>query len=178
MSDARPATQPDPQSFVPGSSVLVEKILEHQFLADLLRELWGRGERGVEVLRAEVDAAGYDIVVGVGDTLRHIQLKSSHLTAKKPSVGVNVALQNKSGGCIVWLVYDASTLKTEGYLWLGASLDGVPLGLGERRGKHAKANSLGVKNVRESIRVVSKGQFERLPTIGEIADRLFGPREA
>jgi len=48
-------------------SALRERITEHAFLADLCQELWRRGDYGMEVLRAEVDTAGYDIVVAVGE---------------------------------------------------------------------------------------------------------------
>jgi hypothetical protein len=32
-----------------------KKIIEHAFIADLLRVLWLRGRRDIEVLRTEVD---------------------------------------------------------------------------------------------------------------------------
>ena len=38
-----------------------EKLLEHVFVSELLQEAWlGRGQT-MEVLRSEVDAAGYDL---------------------------------------------------------------------------------------------------------------------
>ena len=40
-----------------------EKVLEHLFVGELLRCLWRRGIRNMEVLRAEVDMGGYDLVV-------------------------------------------------------------------------------------------------------------------
>jgi len=61
--------------------VLREKLLEHLFLSELLRPLWRQGRRDMEVLRAEVDGAGYDLVVECNGVLRHIQLKSSHTAA-------------------------------------------------------------------------------------------------
>jgi hypothetical protein len=39
-------------------SSLREKVLEHLFVGDVLRCLWRRGARDIELLRAEVDAAG------------------------------------------------------------------------------------------------------------------------
>ena len=39
-------------------SGLREKVIEHLFVGDLLRCLWRRGSRDIEVLRAEVDRAG------------------------------------------------------------------------------------------------------------------------
>ena len=47
-------------------STLREHIVEHVFLGDLLRALWNRGDRDIEVLRPEVDARGYDVVLSSG----------------------------------------------------------------------------------------------------------------
>lgn len=55
-----------------------EKVLEHLFVGDLLRCLWRRGIRNMEVLRAEVDMGGYDLVLEANRVLRYVQLKSSH----------------------------------------------------------------------------------------------------
>ena len=52
-------------------SSLREKVLEHLFVGDLLRCLWRLGRRDIELLRAEVDYAGYDLVLecnGLSDT--------------------------------------------------------------------------------------------------------------
>ncbi len=43
-------------------SGLREKVIDHLFVDDLLRCLWRRGSRDIEVLRAVVDRAGYDLV--------------------------------------------------------------------------------------------------------------------
>jgi hypothetical protein len=73
-------------------SSLREKIIEHAFVADLLRELWLRGRRDIEMLRAEVDRAGYDIVLHCNGVLRHVQLKSSHRAAATSKVDAKLAL--------------------------------------------------------------------------------------
>ena len=54
-------------------SGLREKVLEHLFVGDLLRCLWRKGARDIEVLRAEVDRAGYDLVLECNGVLRHVQ---------------------------------------------------------------------------------------------------------
>jgi hypothetical protein len=51
-------------------SSLREKIIEHAFVAELLRTLWRRGQRDVEVLRAEVDRGGYDVVFHCSGVMR------------------------------------------------------------------------------------------------------------
>jgi hypothetical protein len=61
---------------------LRERIVEHIFVGDALRDLWRQGITDVEVLRSEFDAYGYDLVMSRGSVVRHIQLKAS--TRKKP----------------------------------------------------------------------------------------------
>jgi len=59
-------------------STLRERIVEHVFIGDLFRRLWQRGIVDVEVLRAEIDTGGYDVVFRHGQILRHIQLKTTN----------------------------------------------------------------------------------------------------
>jgi hypothetical protein len=44
------------------------------------------------LLRAEVDRAGYDIVLHCNGVLRHVQLKSSHRAAATSKVDAKLAL--------------------------------------------------------------------------------------
>lgn len=78
-----------------------EKLVEHVFAGEVLRALWRAGVHEVDILRAETDASGYDIVIEVGHVSRHIQLKSSAQTAKTARQKVNVALGTKSSGCVL-----------------------------------------------------------------------------
>src|SRR5579864_2744118 len=77
-----------------------ESILSHVFVGQLLRSLWVRRVSDVEVLKPEVDAAGYDFAIECRNQLRHIQLKSSFLSAKTRSVTVNARLASKISGCV------------------------------------------------------------------------------
>ena len=52
-----------------------EKVVEHVFLGELLRHLWVARIAGVQVLKPEVDASGYDLVLSLGKVIRHVQLK-------------------------------------------------------------------------------------------------------
>jgi hypothetical protein len=72
-----------------------ENLVEHLFLADLLRHMWyDRGEV-VEVAKAQVDSWGYDLVLTAQGKTRHVQLKTS------VPASVNELLVNREGGCIV-----------------------------------------------------------------------------
>ena len=152
-----------------------EKVLEHLFVADLLRYLWQRGITDAEILAAEVDNAGYDLVVDCNDIIRHIQLKASHVGSTTAQQKLNIRLSEKPSGCMIWMVFDPQTLAIAEYLWFG---DGPGSSLPDistfRTAKHSKANAQGHKAERPNIRVVPKGQFTTLNTLPELVDRLFG----
>ena len=59
----------------------------------------------VEVLHAEVDEGGYDIVFQVGDMIRHVQLKTRFKSARGRRVTVNSNLEKHRGGCVVWIFW-------------------------------------------------------------------------
>ena len=100
-------------------SSLREKIIEHLFVGELLRTLWRKGARRVELLRAEVDAGGYDLVLECNGIIRHIQLKSSYRGAKTSRVNINVGLQQKARGCVIWIMFDPHAMEIGPFLWLG-----------------------------------------------------------
>lgn len=102
-----------------------ERVLEHVFVGEVLRELWLRGLFQVEVLRAEVDGAGYDIVLESQSVVRHIQLKAARTGGRRSSVGVNVKLTSKPSGCVIWF-YFSDALSLGPFLWLGNE-PGAPL---------------------------------------------------
>ena len=151
-----------------------EKVLEHLFVGDLLRCLWRKKMRDVEVLRAEVDRGGYDVVVEYAKILRHIQLKSSYDKARTQEVGINTNLAGKPSGCIVWIQFDAETMQLGPFLWFGGP-PGAPLpDLGDRIGRHTKSNSAGIKGPRPGIRRLRRNQFKVLPTMDALIEELFG----
>lgn len=159
------------------ASVLREKVIEHVFLADLSRSLLLDLKVPFEVLRAEFDANGYDLVVEACGVVRHIQLKAMRAGGKRAHVEVNTALAGKPSGCVIWIVVDPDTLQPGPFLWFGGE-PGAPLTpLGDRVGRHSKANSLGFKAERSGMRVVPRSRFEVLATIADVARRLFVPDE-
>ena len=82
-----------------------ESMLEHVFIAELQQEAWFRYQTAIEILRPEVDDAGYDLVAEFKGSVRYIQLKGSRLDGKARSQNVNSGLSKKRGGCVVWLRY-------------------------------------------------------------------------
>jgi hypothetical protein len=151
-----------------------EMVLEHAFIGDLLRYLWTRGVYTVEVLRSEVDASGYDIILEYNAIVRHVQLKSSFAGSTTQSVNVHTKLQRKPGGCVIWIIFNRDTLDVHEFLWFGnppgeqlPDITQFPIA------KHAKADSTGRKNERPDIRVISRKRFTTLRTIADVADSLF-----
>lgn len=153
-----------------------EKTLEHIFVGECLKALWVRDVPDAEVLRADVDGAGYDIVMEAHGFVRHIQLKSSFIGAKTASVKINRKLGEKSSGCVIWIWFDPDSLILGSYRWFG-NVAGEPLPdlTGFPSGRHTKGDATGFKAERAGIAVVKKSQFEILDTIEDIVARLFFP---
>ena len=107
--------------------------------------LWRRGHRDVEVLRTEVDAFGYDLVIETGGVLRHIQLKASHRAAKTAKVGIGLSLAAKPSGCVVWMLYDSGSLELGPFRWFGGRPGEKLPPLGDKVVKHTKGNAKGEK---------------------------------
>lgn len=162
----------DPSNSAQSSSR--EKVLEHLFVGDLLRCLWRHGTHDIEVLRAEVDKGGYDLVLEANGVIRHVQLKSSHRTATTREVGVNINLARKPCGCVLWIQFDPATLELGPFLWFGGEPGCRLPSLGDRIGRHTKGDRTGHKAERPNIRVLSRSQFQSLPSIDAVARALFG----
>ena len=160
------------------NSVFYEKMTEQLFIAELLQEAWfGFGEK-LEVLRSEVDDAGYDIVLECGGVLRHVQLKSSKADASTNYQTINVALAHKPSGCVVWIMREEDRKKRRmslAYRFFG-STPNKPLPSMERnrKGKPAKAGSKGKKSKRSNARIVNKGQFQDVKDSRHLLKLLFG----
>jgi hypothetical protein len=156
-------------------SSFYEQLVEHVFISEILQEAWYRHRETVEVLRSEVDASGYDVVLECNGVLRHVQLKTSVDGGRTGSQKVNVALAEKPS---VWLlraeVPEACRIRL-GYRFFGGG-PGKPLPPLDnfRVARHTKANSTGMKAERPAIRVVPKGSFDRISNLGDLLQRLFG----
>lgn len=167
-------SKPEIDTWAAGASVSREKTLEHLFLGELSRCMLLQTGRGPEILRAEHDSYGYDVVVGAGGVDRHIQLKAGRKDGKRANVDIHVALAAKASGCVVWMMVDPKTYELGPFYWFGGP-PGRPLPpLGDRSVRHSKADSTGAKAVRPDLRRLPKGSFTRLETIGDLIHALFG----
>ena len=162
----------------PEHSVLREKVVEHVFIAELSRTLLLDLKMPFEVLRSEFDAFGYDLVIEANGVLRHIQLKTMKATGTTAHVGIQLALGDKPGGCVVWLMVDPDTLETGPFLWFGGRPGYALPPLGEREVRHSRAGLSGEKKVRPGLRRIPKGEFTKVETIRELAIMMFGQTQA
>ena len=155
-------------------SSLRESILEHTFLGSLGRELWRRGRYSVEVLRAEVDRAGYDVVVSVDDLTRYIQLKSLSKGATTREWSISNLLTEKTGGCVVVQSVERFSLDVEEYLFFGGSpTERLPDISQAKPAKRVTFDSQGVRPVRKNHRRVPKSRFQTISNMEALASRLF-----
>lgn len=155
-------------------STLRERIVEHVFIGEALRGLWRQGIYDVEVLRGEFDAHGYDLVMGRGPLVRHIQFKTG-LRDAPARVSIATALADKPSGCVIWISVDPDSLDMGPFYWFGGA-PGEPLpaldafATPRRIGRTAK----GTRPPRTNHRLVPPSRFERLDTLDDVLARLFG----
>jgi hypothetical protein len=149
-------------------------VVEHVFLGELLRYLWVAKIPGVQVLKPEVDTAGYDLVLSLGKVIRHVQLKASMHGGKAAHQPIHGALGEHASGCVVWIVLN-DDLSFAKFRWYGAP-PGEPLPALTRfkRAKHSRANAQGKKKEREYTWAVPKKAFEPVPDIAGLVQALFG----
>lgn len=151
-----------------------EKLIEHLFIGELLRISWLRGECNLEVAKPDVDNRGYDVIIERSGVVRHVQLKASHRQARAAGQKIHVGLADKPSGCVVWVQFDPQTLELGPFLFFGAAAKQPLPDMGGKIARHTKANAVGVKALRQDIRVVAKSKFRRIGTIEEVFDTLFG----
>lgn len=154
-------------------SVLREKVVEHIFLAELSKALLLDLKLPFEVLRAEFDANGYDVVIEAGSVLRHVQLKATATTGRRAHVDVQTALSEKPNGCVVWLFVDPDSLALGPFLWFGRDAGRRMPSLGDREVRHSRGDASGEKKVRSGLRRLPKGEFVRFETMSELVRAMF-----
>jgi hypothetical protein len=165
-------SEPDTSHYAESSAR--EKLVEHVFLGELLRGLWRKNVRDLEILRPEVDSGGYDLALECRGIIRHVQLKSSHRDAKRAAITANVKLIDRPSACILWIYFDPATLLLGPFLWFGSAPgDKIPA-LGEKVATHTKHNAMREKADRPAHRVIPKGRFTRLETIDAVIEKLIG----
>lgn len=107
-------------NFIYQNSRFFENLLEHRFLFDLRRHLvLDSTPRLVNVLKSEVDAYGFDLVLSVADRSLHIQMKTRSGSPPPNAYELSEALWALPNACAIWMLYDPSKLEPTSYYLLG-----------------------------------------------------------
>ncbi len=114
--------------------------------------------------------------------IRHVELKTSIAGARRSFQNINMALSEKPGGCVVWIIREENESQNRvslKYLYFGGT-PGEPLPSLDtfKTAKHTKGDAKGVKKERPLIRQVPKKKFIELSGISELLGKLFGLIEA
>lgn len=157
-------------------SQLRESITTHAFLAAIGAEVWRRGHFDAEILRAEFDAGGHDLVITANGVTRHIQLKSMRVSGRSGSWSTSQRLADLPSGCIVVLHIDDTDLRIRRFgLFAGPPGDPLPDISNYRETKHSKGDSTGNKSVRQGRWDVPRSKFEIYEHVADLYDALFVP---
>jgi hypothetical protein len=151
-----------------------ENLVEHVFLGELLRGLWRKNVRDLEVLRPEVDSGGYDLALEFKGLTRHVQFKSSFVGARRSDVTASIKLLDRPSACILWIYFDPETLLLGPFLWFGGAAGEKIPPLGDKIAKHTKPNAMREKADRPAHRVIPKSRFDKLATIDAVIEKLIG----
>jgi hypothetical protein len=113
---------PDPE-FIYQNSRFFENLLEHRFLFDLRRHLVLRQEPLLlNVLKSEVDAYGFDLVLSVAERAFHVQMKTRSGSPPPNAYELSESLWRLPNACAIWMLYDPTTIEPTGYYLLGSPL--------------------------------------------------------
>jgi hypothetical protein len=154
-------------------SILRERILEHWLVGEIMRRLWMAGRTDIEVLRSEFDRGGYDLLLDLGGTVRHVQLKASRRGGTTSEVTVSLELARRPSGCVIWVVVD-DDLCLDHFRWFGGPPgESLPSVSGLQLPRQTRANAQGLKAEKANFRRLPGSLFTRLHNVDELLDRLF-----
>ena len=162
----------DPSHYAESSAR--ENLIEHVLLGELLRGLWRKNVRDLEVLRPEVDSGGYDLALEFKGVTRHVQLKSSFTGARRSDITAHVKLLDRPSACILWIFFDPDNLTLGPFLWFGGAAGERIPSMGDRVAKHTKPNAMLEKADRPAHRVIPKSRFAKLDSIDDVIQKLIG----
>lgn len=110
---------PDP-NFIYQNSRFFENLLGHRFLFDLRRHLVLETiPRLINVLKSEVDAYGFDLVLSVAYRSLHVQMKTRSGPPPTKAYELSDALWSLPNAYAIWMLYDQAKLEPTSYYVLG-----------------------------------------------------------
>lgn len=113
-------------AFISQNSRFFENLLEYRFLFDLRRHLvLAEVPQILNVLKSEVDAFGFDLVLAVADHSIHVQMKTRSGVPSNSPYELSEALWNLSSACAIWMLYDPVALEPSSYYVLGFPMPAI-----------------------------------------------------
>ena len=153
------------------NSSLREMIVEHLFIGEALRILWRSGIVDVEILRSEIDAYGYDLVISSGQLVRHVQLKSG---TKLKRVSISRDLAVKPSGCLIFIQVDNNSNHGPYFTFSGNAGSSLPDVSTFKTTKRTTANSQGEKPQRLNHVDVPLSAFNKFESLSALLTSLLG----
>lgn len=116
---------PNP-NFLYRNSRFFEALFEARFLFDLRRVLVLREPPSLlNVLKSEVDAFGFDLVLALGDRTVHVQMKTRSGRPPPNAYEISEELWRLPAACVVWMLYDAASLEPTSYYVFGQPMPDI-----------------------------------------------------
>lgn len=170
--------EPDYRNGLAVRSTYVENVLIHSMIAGLAAELWKRDPaQRLHIFKAEVDDSGFDLVLGIRNELRYIQVKQCHEQGKKRGFSIQTEFSRLPGSCAVLIVHAEDTLAIKHFEFYG-EVPGLPMPNIEHfppTQSSTRKDSEGNKRIREHYRDVPRTKFKERKLIGAgaLLDALF-----
>ncbi len=151
-----------------------EKLIEHLFVAELLKQSWLHHRCELDIAKPEVDSTGYDLIGESNGVIRHIQLKTAKIGSTTKNQKIHIKLAEKPSGCVVWIYFNEESMELGPFYFYGANAGSQIHNFSELKvAKHTKGNKSGFKAERANIRVIPKHHFTKIESIEEIYNQLF-----
>ena len=164
--------------FLAHHSTFFENLLEHRFLFDLRRELVLRETpQLLNVLKSDVDAFGFDLVLSVGSRSLHVQMKTRSGSPPATSYTLSEGLWRLPNSCVIWMLYDAALLEPTSYYLLGFPMPNMELFSPATRAARRKVKMQQATHKRQSLKQLTDILFplelaspaDELETMPELA---------
>lgn len=159
------------------NSLYFEKIIEHRFISDIMTYCWYKKGTTLEIIHAEIDTNGYDLIISYNNCNRYIQLKTSEEGGSTSTQKINLSLINKENPCIIWIIRNYNKDKNDfnlKYLFWGSNVDESLPDIGKyKTAKHTKANSIGIKKYRQNTKIIPKRDFIEINSFEQLFEKLF-----
>jgi hypothetical protein len=167
--------------FLAHHSTFFENLLEHRFLFDLRRELVLREiPQLLNVLKSDVDAFGFDLVLSVGDRSLHVQMKTRSGSPYAKPYDLSEGLWRLPNSCVIWMLYDAELLEPSSYYLLGFPMPDKELFPSAKRAARRKVKIQQATHKKRSLRELANVLFppelaspnDELETMPEMAKNV------